>query len=73
MMPPVLNSLGPFTDWLSGMVFGSLASKYDELSKASSFSKVIILVWCQLLTMCAKAMRLDGNRPEPYTYTVFRR
>ena len=43
MMPPVLNSLGPLTDWLSSMVFAGLASKYDELSKASSFAKVMTL------------------------------
>ena len=43
MMPPVLNSLGPLTDWLSSMMYSGIASKYDELSKASSLAKVVTL------------------------------
>ena len=39
-MPPVLNSLGPITDWLSGIMFGPVIKKYDAVNKASSAAKV---------------------------------
>ncbi len=39
-MPPVLNSLGPITDWLSGILFGPVIQKYDAVNKASSAAKV---------------------------------
>ena len=39
-MPPVLNSLGPITDWLSGILFGPVIEKYDAVNKASSAAKV---------------------------------
>ena len=48
MMPPVLNSLGPLTNWLSSMMVGGIASKYDELSRASNSAKVISLGYFQL-------------------------
>ncbi len=37
-MPPVLNSLGPITDWL--ILFGPVIEKYDAVNKASSADKV---------------------------------
>ena len=40
MMPPVLKSLGPITDWLSTKMIGSFSAKYDEVSRASSAAKV---------------------------------
>ena len=40
MMPPILNSLGPFTDWLSGIMFKGLLSKYKDVSNATSAAKV---------------------------------
>ena len=40
MMPPILNSLGPITDWLSSRNIGSFSAKYDEVSRASSAAKV---------------------------------
>ena len=40
MMPPVLYSLGPITDWLSSKAIGGLSAKYDEVSQASSAAKV---------------------------------
>ncbi|CAL5224599.1 g7310 [Coccomyxa viridis] len=39
MMPPILNSLGPITDWLSSRRIGALRAKYDSFSKASSATK----------------------------------
>lgn len=39
-MPPILNSLGPITDWLSGMLFKGFRSKYEDVSKATSSAKV---------------------------------
>ena len=40
MMPPVLKSLGPITDWLGIKMFGSMIAKYDGVSRASSAAKV---------------------------------
>jgi len=40
MVPPVLNSLGPITDWLSSKMINSFSTKYDEVSRASSAAKV---------------------------------
>ena len=40
MMPPILNSLGPITDWLSSRQIGAFSVKYDEVSRASSAAKV---------------------------------
>lgn len=39
-MPPILNSLGPITDWLSSRRISSFSTKYDEASRASSAAKV---------------------------------
>ncbi|CAL5224600.1 g7311 [Coccomyxa viridis] len=39
MMPPILNSLGPITDWLSSRQIGAFSAKYDEVSRASSAAK----------------------------------
>ena len=35
-MPPVLNSLGPITDWLSGILFGPVIQQCDAVNRASS-------------------------------------
>ena len=40
MIPPMLGSLGPITDWLSSRRIGGLSAKYDEVSRASSAAKV---------------------------------
>ena len=40
MMPPILNSLGPITDWLSSRNIGAFSAKYNEVSRASSAAKV---------------------------------
>ena len=40
MMPPVLSSLGPITDWLSRKMVNAFSTKYDEVSRASSAAKV---------------------------------
>ena len=40
MMPPIVNSLGPITDWLSSRRIGALNAKYEDFSKASSAAKV---------------------------------
>ena len=40
MMPPMLGSLGPITDWLSSRRIGRFSAKYDEVSRASSAAKV---------------------------------
>ena len=40
MMPPIVNSLGPITDWLSSRRIGSLSAKYEGFSRASSSAKV---------------------------------
>ena len=40
MMPPIVNSLGPITDWLSSRRIGSLSAKYKGSSRASSAAKV---------------------------------
>ena len=39
-MPPIVNSLGPITDWLSSRRIGGLSAKYEGFSKASSTAKV---------------------------------
>lgn len=41
-MPPVINSLGPITDWLGSMMFKPMIAKYDEISRASSVAKVLL-------------------------------
>lgn len=40
MMPPIVNGLGPITDWLSSRRIGSFSAKYEEFSRASSAAKV---------------------------------
>ncbi len=40
MMPPIANSLGPITDWLSSQRIGALSAKYEDVSRASSAAKV---------------------------------
>ena len=40
MMPPIANSLGPITDWLSSRRIGALRAKYEDFSRASSAVKV---------------------------------
>ena len=40
MMPPMLSSLGPITDWLSSRSIGAFSAKYSEVSQASSAAKV---------------------------------
>lgn len=43
MIPPFLNSLGPITDWLGGMMLGPLIKKYDAINQASSAAKVTLV------------------------------
>ena len=61
MMPPFLNSLGPITDWLGGMMLGPLIKKYDAINQASSAAKVTVIAFprsdqvCMSIFCCCKA------------------
>ena len=39
-MPPFLSSMGPITDWMSGVMFGPAIGKYAAVDKATGAVKV---------------------------------
>ena len=73
MMPPLLSSLGPITDWLSSRRIGAFTAKYDEVSQASSAAKVCYRTSRDITAVIADALSRCTARLLTSTLRSYRR